>query len=365
MVDAPKCRVAALVLLGLAICSTLLALVPLNFWWIRGFDFPKVLIALLLVVALLGLGVCHRRRRLDAALALLGASCLVYQCYRVYPYTALATLDIPRAETCDVGLRLMTANVLMSNRDVESFLEIVRSADPDVLFIVETDAWWDDALRGLDADYPHRVAEPLDNTYGLHLYSRFPLEDAEVRYLIEDDIPSVRARIRLGQGRDGPQDVVFFGVHPRPPRPGSDTEQRDGELITVAREVSELTVPAIVAGDLNDVAWSATTRLFREVGGLHDPRIGRGMYASYHADYPFFRWPLDHAFATESMTLRELVVLPFFGSDHFPLLTHFCYGRTNDVGRNVPEEVPAEVAEDADDAVEEAHEAERSDADDD
>jgi hypothetical protein len=66
-------------------------------------------------------------------------------------------------------------------------------------------------------------------------YSRFPLVDSQVRLLVEPNIPSITARIRLPSGAD----VQFYGVHPRPPRPGDDTGDRDTELTLVAREIRE------------------------------------------------------------------------------------------------------------------------------
>ncbi len=80
---------------------------------------------------------------------------------------------------------------------------------------------------------------------------------------------------------------LFYGVHP--PSPLQVTEQRDGELLMSATRASEAGLPAILASDLNDVGWSATTRLMRRATNLLDPRIGRGMYATFHADRPFLR----------------------------------------------------------------------------
>jgi len=70
--------------------------------------------------------------------------------------------------------------------------------------------------------------------------------------------------------------VEIYGVHPRPPSLLQDTTERDIELIRVATKIKERGEPAIVLGDLNDVAWSPTTAMFMKTGGLLDPRRGRG-----------------------------------------------------------------------------------------
>jgi len=91
----------------------------------------------------------------------------------------------------------------------------------------------------------------------------------------------------------------------------------------MAKHVAAQTGPVIVAGDLNDVAWSATTRLFREISGLKDPRTGRGVFSTFNARYWFIRWPLDHIFVSEHFRLLDVNRLPDIGSDHFPLLATF------------------------------------------
>jgi len=80
------------------------------------------------------------------------------------------------------------------------------------------------------------------------------------------------------------------------PNPGTRSYERDAELLVVGRHIRRRGQPAIVAGDMNDVGWSRTSRLFQRYSGLLDPRRGRGLYNTYSTYIPLFRYPLDHSF---------------------------------------------------------------------
>ena len=155
------------------------------------------------------------------------------------------------------------------------------------------------------------------------LYSRLELVNPKVEFLIEDDIPSIHTRVKFKSG----QEFELRCLHPRPPFPTEDerSTERDAELLVVGKNIKGKNVPVVVTGDLNDVAWSRTNYLFQDISGLLDPRIGRGFYNTFHAKYPFIRYPLDHCFHSNHFRLIDFKRLPFFGSDHFPVLIALSY----------------------------------------
>ena len=233
---------------------------------------------------------------------------------------------------------------------------LFRSAAPDLVVAVEPDDWWAEHTRSLEDELPYTFRKPMDNTYGFLVFSRWPLGEVDVRYLVEDDVPSLWGSFEMPSG----DAVEFVFIHPRPPRPDifQDSHARDAELVLVARAIEDEPGPRVVAGDLNDVAWSRTTKLFQEISGLLDPRIGRGLYSTFHADHVLLRWPLDHVFHSDDLRLVALERLGHVGSDHFPMLIELAYEPENADEQEAPDAEPEDEAE-ADEILEDAAERKR------
>ena len=314
------------ILAGLVVFVSVWGLLALDHWWIRGVDFPRIQILVIGLVSLIGLLVLAPQwESWDIILLLALIAAVGLQLRMILPYTRLWKKEVRQALPIDdaVQLKLMVSNVLTPNNNTQALVDLVQQKQPDVLITLESDQKWQDALTVIEPDYPYTVKVPLDNLYGMHLYSKFELIDPEIKYLLIDDIPSIHTQLRL------PNDEVIwlYCLHPMPPSPteADKSTTRDAELLMVGRHIKENNQTAILAGDLNDVAWSKTTLMFQRISGLLDPRIGRFFINTFHVDYPFLRWALDHIFHSPCFTLVDIERLPSIGSDHYPVLTTLQY----------------------------------------
>lgn len=314
------------VLSSLLLLFTVMSLIKSDYWTFRVFDYPRlqkfvlscVCLALLLYfyepgswvyIVFVPLMICN----------------LAYLGWLIRPFTILATKQVLRITDArpDDQVCVMISNVYQDNKNYSGCLAVVGKAKPDVLLLLETGHDWEEGTRELEDTYKYSVKVPLDNTYGMLLYSKMELKDAQVHYLVENDIPSIHTKVILKSGRE----VQLFAVHPTPPVPNENprSTERDKELLLIADIAKASKLPVIVVGDLNDVAWSYTTELFLKMSGLLDPRRGRGFYNSFHAHYPFLRFPLDHAFISTDFKLVGMKRLDNFKSDHFPIYIHLQY----------------------------------------
>jgi endonuclease/exonuclease/phosphatase (EEP) superfamily protein YafD len=322
-------RIITLILCVIVLLTTGLPLIKTATWWIRIFDFPRVQIAFLALLATIMASVyLDFKWEYKVPLLLILIISAIYQVQYVMIFTPLYKTQAKDSNkpTAETSFTLLVANVRMENDDKERFHTLVKKHNPDFLLVNEPDQEWATSISRLDEDFPHSVKYPLDNTYGMILLSKLPLTETTVNFLVKDDIPSIYTRIVLPSGSI----IDFYGVHPEPPKPGSDTYERDTELLIIGKKIRETKNPTIVAGDLNDVGWSGTSKLFRKYSELVDPREGRGLYNTYNVFVPLLRYPLDHIFYSGEFGLLTLKKLENIGSDHFPLLIGLNYEPDDD-----------------------------------
>lgn len=341
-------QIMAIIVIWLSFWS----LIPSDQWWIRGADFPRLQILVVgFITFVLFLVLEHPWTWFNQLLFIGLIAALAYQLKMVLPYTFVWKNQVKQVKQDQLDpqrqISLIVSNVLTTNNQYHLLIEQIQTHQPDLVLTLETDQTWQNELAVIEADYTYRVAVPLDNLYGMHLYSKLKLSNTQVKFILSDEIPSIHTTVILRSG----QPVRLYCLHPKPPSPteAKDSTLRDAELLIVGDQIKDLDESCIVMGDLNDVAWSRTTRLFQRISGLLDPRVGRHYVNTFHADYPFFRWSLDHVFHSTDFALVHMERLPHVGSDHFPV---FLILQTGRVFEHIQEEL-----EQTEDDEEEAQEA--------
>lgn len=303
----------AVVLLGV----TLAPMSGTHHWWVRMWDFPRIQIAIAqAIVAVLTL--IFLRGALLWVVLVPTLAGMVLHLLRIRPFTPIHSKEMRFAPMRGDGseVKLLAANVLMENDRHDLVRDLIARHDPDVLLLMETDQVWLDGVRPALAGYPTVITVPQDDYYGLIFATRLEVVQSEVAFLTADETPSVWAELKTRSGRV----FRFVGLHPEPPVPGVDTDERDVQILYAARFARATDIPLIVMGDFNDAAWSPTSRLFKHYGRYLDPRIGRGLYASFHAKNPLIRCAIDQLFVTEEVAMVDFRLGEKTGSDHFPVV---------------------------------------------
>ena len=313
------------------ILATFFPLIKLDYWWVRIFDYPR-LQKLVITISLIVWWFLTHNKQSNLEKYIWIAALVISSTYlvtKVLPFTPLGKKMIETVTYSeDSGIHILVGNVYQYNTEYGKAVSLVKKVDPDLIFFVETDKAWEKGLSEIDKDYPTQIKIPLDNTYGLLLYTRMEIVRQEINYLIDDEIPSLELDVKLRNG----EIITIYAIHPTPPVPGENTKstERDAEILLVGKKSKENDKPSLVIGDLNDVAWSYTTELFLKNSEMADPRRGRGLFNTFHAKVPLFRWPLDHIFLSDDFGLGGMKVEEGIGSDHFPISLKAVLTPTND-----------------------------------
>lgn len=365
------------VLILLLVVVSILPEMPSGQWWIRLWEFPRLQLTFVLAVVLLLL-IFHawlkRPRKEHAVLLVLILALAGWQLSHIVPFTAVWPNEVPTADAQTLEnqstFKVLTANVTYKNDSYSEVVELIRREDPDLLLLIEIDSEWEEGLAPLNERYEYRVGEVRGEGLGIVLWSRFPFLEQEVKYLVSERRPSLFVTLDI----PGIGPIRYVGTHPVPPglkdrithndetTERRDSRVRDAELMLVARHVQQDSDNRwIVTGDFNDVAWSDTTKLFADLSDLKDPRHGRRLLSTYHAERPFWRYPIDHLFVSDGFHLVDLDRIRLKGSDHFAITTTLTAARKDQAKPEASEDEHQKAQELVEEGTEDASEHDVSD----
>lgn len=204
-------------------------------------------------------------------------------------------------------LTIASANINIDNSDVHPLAEWLAEASPDVVAVLEVSPAYAAGLAKLSA-YPHQVAAPALDPFGIALLSKHPLSDTRV---VRDgsSTPYITARLQV-HGKE----VRVVAFHPMPPFYVADHRERDTKLQQL---ISESDIPAVIAGDFNATPWSTAFAAIENSGWLRAtglaptwPSSGRG----------YIGIPIDHVIASPHWVSIPVDRRPNIGSDHLPVI---------------------------------------------
>lgn len=340
------------ILSTLLILATLLPKIPSAHWVFRTADFGKIQVFYLLIIALIIGWFVSDKTSLFWVIWMISLICLLFHGITLFKYTHLYPIEkLSPKYSSSQKIKFISANVYQFNTDHQQFIDLINRHQPDIFLTMESNGDWEKALEVLEKEYPYQHKVGLENTYGIHLYSKFKIEKSKTHYFVADDIPSIEAILKTDEGYR----FVFFGVHPPPPSPTEEktSKERDGDLLSVAKRVKELHLPTVVVGDFNNVAWSKSSILFRKTSELIDPRIGHGFVSTFHAKYKLLRFPIDLMFHSTDVFVTQLKTLENFGSDHLPVYCEFFIDSTIEVQEEQVETATSEEVKEAEEMIQE------------
>jgi endonuclease/exonuclease/phosphatase (EEP) superfamily protein YafD len=214
------------------------------------------------------------------------------------------------------AVRIFFANVRNLNREHDALLQEIAESHPDVVVLVESSGWWQDAFRrsSLMATYPY--GSGIDSAFpgGVNIFSKLPITTDTQDWIVGRCIETVEIPL-------GSQTLHLIGLHA--PRP---MDRRDNNYDGYWRRVFPLIIgtrrPLVVVGDFNATQYSLVYERLKASGlrSAHEDR-GRG-YATSWPNGQFWLPPIriDQALLSPEVACLGISEGVGTGSDHKPFI---------------------------------------------
>lgn len=223
----------------------------------------------------------------------------------------------PEATATSPHLRVMSMNLLFTNREREAVLRAIEREDPDVILLQEYHLGWDAALRArLAARYPFACTPLEGGMFGQAVYSKraWTREPEMLRLTGADYCPQIGVTFDVG-GRA----LTIWNVHTASPSSAmAITRQR--EQVERLGELSSRGGALVIMGDFNSTPASWNADLMRARGFTEaNAAVGAGRGATWPDVTPLRYLPgvrIDNAWGKGVAWRSSKVVEERTGSDH-------------------------------------------------
>ena len=256
------------------------------------------------------------RRWIFAAFALIVV--LIQSIAMIIPFAG----NVPKPkETSQGEVLLHMHNIQARNENCQELRESFAGVKADVVLVVELPRRTYECLRMKELGYSWELVKTREDSYGIGLFSKLPLDNPRVLTEYES-LPTLAASIRVGESS-----VNFLGVHTLPPKSKEYWLSRNVQMRQLAKDLAGGQIfsdngPVIVAGDFNTTPWSQPYKAFIKDSGVIDvrQRTGRLMptWPSWAPGY-LFQIPIDHIFLSPDLSLKWVEIGRAIGSDHLSM----------------------------------------------
>lgn len=222
------------------------------------------------------------------------------------------SMSIDVAENSDfIDIKVLNSNLLLVNTNYEAQLESIARVEPDIIAFQEYTQEWHDVLSARLSNYPHIVATTRQDSFGIALYSKYPIISGGIETIVEHSTPVANVEIDLGDKL-----VRVMAVHPPPPVSFRKYSMRNQLMQAIAEIAANQQNAVIVMGDFNATPWTSHFTDMLADGKLRHTRGGHGLYPSWPANPIPFGIPIDHVLVDSHIKVLHFSTESVKGTDH-------------------------------------------------
>lgn len=235
----------------------------------------------------------------------ISVGCLILNGFLVNPWLLA---DPPAVVESSRDLRVLHANVLYTNTDMQRTIRLIRENQPDLFVLQEMTPPTIRALAPLRDTYPFQY----------EIWSKGPchiLVGSRTPFSVDKQSVQTQQVIHLHTTVRG-RDMALITVHPRTPVLPSWFRERNQQLAFVADQIRRERRPTLLIGDFNISVFSPVYKRIFDNPDMAACRKGFGIGPTWPRFLPPAMIPIDQAFVNEGFRTVRFQPIEQPGSDH-------------------------------------------------